>query len=199
MSTSRMDRDDLHEIWAPDSATWRAWLETHHDREAGVWLFYHKKSSGKASITWSEAVDEALCFGWIDSTVRPIDDQTYKQYFAPRKAKSNWSKVNKAKIERLIADGRMMPAGLAAVDQAKQNGSWSNLDDVEAMVMPSDLEAALDAMPGAREYVDGLSKTRRWELLYWINGARRESTRADRIRQVTEAAAEGKRPPRFRQ
>jgi uncharacterized protein YdeI (YjbR/CyaY-like superfamily) len=188
----------LHEVWAPDSETWRAWLEQHHDCESGVWLFYHRKGSGRPSIDWSRAVDEALCFGWIDSTVRPIDDLTYKQYFAPRKAKSNWSKVNKQKVERLIAEGRMMPAGFAVIERAKENGSWSNLDDVEAMVMPEDLTVALDALPGARAYVDGLSKTRRWALLYWINGARRESTRADRIRQVAEAAALGKRPSRFR-
>lgn len=199
MRSFKMDRDDLHEVRAPDSETWQAWLEQHHDREPGVWLLYYRQGSGRPSITWSEAVDEALCFGWIDSTVRPIDDLTYKQYFAPRKPKSNWSKINKQKVERLIAEGRMRPAGLAAIEQARRNGSWANLDNVEAMVMPDDLTNALDALPGARAYVDGLSKTRRWELLYWINGAKRESTRADRVRQIAEAAAQGRRPPRFRQ
>jgi uncharacterized protein YdeI (YjbR/CyaY-like superfamily) len=158
-----------------------------------------KKAAGKPSIVWSEAVDEALCFGWIDSTARSIDDLSYKQYFAPRKPRSNWSKINKEKVERLIAEGRMTPAGLAAVEEAKRNGSWTNLDAVEAMEMPPDLLAALEAHPGAREYVESLSKTRRWEMLYWINGAKREITRADRIRQVAEAAARGKRPDRFRQ
>jgi uncharacterized protein YdeI (YjbR/CyaY-like superfamily) len=157
----------------------------------------HKKASGQPSINWDAAVDEALCFGWIDSVMRPIDELTYRQYFSPRKPNGNWSKINKAKVERLIAEGRMMPAGLAAVERAKANGSWEALDRVEAMEMPTDLLAALDAHPGARDYVESLSKTRRWELLYWVNGAKHDTTRADRIRQIAEAAAEGKRPPRF--
>ena len=198
MSQRKMDRDDLHQIWAPDAATWRAWLEEHHNQEPGVWLFLWKKSSGKPSIDWSDAVDEALCFGWIDSTRRSVDEHSHKQYFAPRKPKGNWSKINKEKVERLIADGRMTPAGLAAIERAKANGSWSNLDDVEAMVVPDDLIAAIDAKPGAREYVDSLSRMKLWEILYWINGAKRETTRADRIRQIAEAAAQGKRPERFR-
>jgi uncharacterized protein YdeI (YjbR/CyaY-like superfamily) len=199
MSQNKLDRDDLHEVWAPDRATWRAWLQEHHDQQDGVWLFYWKKATGKPSIDWSDAVDEALCFGWIDSTRRAVDDRSFKQYFAPRKPKSNWSKINKEKVERLIAEGRMMPAGLAVIEQAKANGSWESLDGVEAMIAPDDLIAALDAVPAARAYFDTLSRMKRWEVLYWINGAKREITRADRIRQIVEAAAEGKRPPRFRQ
>jgi uncharacterized protein YdeI (YjbR/CyaY-like superfamily) len=194
-----MDRDDLQEVWATDRATWRAWLEEHHDREPGVWLFYWKKASGKATMDWSDAVDEAICFGWIDSTRMTVDEHSFKQYFAPRKPRSNWSKINKAKVERLIAEGRMTPAGMAAVELAKANGSWSNLDDVEAMVVPDDLIAALDAVPAARACFDSLSAIRRKELLYWLSGAKRPTTRADRIRQIAEAAAQGKRPERFRQ
>jgi uncharacterized protein YdeI (YjbR/CyaY-like superfamily) len=193
----KLDRDDLQQVWAPDVATWRAWLSQHHATEPGVWLMSWKKAAGKPSIVWSEAVDEALCFGWIDSTARSIDDLSYKQYFAPRKPRSNWSKINKEKVERLIAEGRMTPAGLAAIEEAKRNGSWNNLDAVEAMEMPADFVAALEAHPGAREYVESLSKTKRWALLYWINGAKREATRADRIRQIAEAAAQGTRPERF--
>lgn len=197
MTKGKLDRDDLHEVWAPDRETWRAWLAEHHGTQTGVWLHFFKKGSGKPSIDWSAAVDEALCFGWIDSIVRRIDDTSHKQYFSPRKPKGNWSKINKEKVERLIAEGRMMPAGLAAIERAKANGSWETLDTVEAMEVPADLLAALDARPGAREYVESLSKTRRWALLYWVAGAKREATRADRIRQVAEAAAEGKRPARF--
>jgi uncharacterized protein YdeI (YjbR/CyaY-like superfamily) len=193
----KLDRDDLQRIWAPDAATWREWLEEHHATEPGVWLMSWKKAAGKPSISWSEAVDEALCFGWIDSTRRSIDELSSQQYFAPRKPKSNWSKINKEKVERLIAEGRMTPAGLAAIEEAKRNGSWNNLDAVEAMEMPADFVAALEAHPGAREYVESLSKTKRWALLYWINGAKREATRADRIRQIAEAAAQGTRPERF--
>jgi uncharacterized protein YdeI (YjbR/CyaY-like superfamily) len=197
--SQKLDRDDLHEIRAPDRETWRAWLEEHHAEQSGVWLLSWRKASGRPSIDWSDAVDEAICFGWIDSTRRPVDDLSFKQYFAPRKPKSNWSRINKEKVERLIAEGRMTPAGLAAVERAKANGSWGNLDSVEAMVVPGDLGAALDAVPAACAYFDALSRAKRWEVLYWINGAKRATTRADRIRQIVEAAAEGKRPARFRQ
>jgi uncharacterized protein YdeI (YjbR/CyaY-like superfamily) len=197
--SQKLDRDDLHEIRAPDRETWRAWLEEHHAEQSGVWLLYWRQASGRPSIDWSDAVDEAICFGWIDSTRRPLDDLSFKQYFAPRKPKSNWSRINKEKVERLIAEGRMTPAGLAAVERAKANGSWENLDSVEAMVVPDELGAALDAVPAARAYFDALSRAKRWEVLYWINGAKRAATRADRIRQIVEAAAEGKRPARFRQ
>ena len=199
MSQRKMDREDLQQIWIPDRETWRAWLETHHATEPGVWVFYWKKGSGKKSLDWSDAVDEALCFGWIDSTRRSVDDQSFKQYFAPRKPKSNWSRINKEKVARLTAEGRMAPAGLVAVEAARQNGTWSSLDDVEAMVVPDDLIAAIDAEPGARKYFDSLNRMKRWEILYWIASARRETTRADRIRQIAEAAAQGKRPDRFRQ
>jgi uncharacterized protein YdeI (YjbR/CyaY-like superfamily) len=157
-----------------------------------------RKDAGRAGVTWQEIVDEALCFGWIDSTRKSVDEHSFKQYFAPRKPKSNWSKINKEKVERLIAEGRMTPAGLDAIERAKANGSWSNLDDVEAMVVPDDLIAAISATPGARDYFDSLTRMKLWEILYWINGAKRETTRADRIRQIAEAAAQGKRPDRFR-
>jgi uncharacterized protein YdeI (YjbR/CyaY-like superfamily) len=197
--SQKLDRDDIHEIRAPDRETWRAWLQQHHAEQPGVWLLYWRKSSGRPSIDWSDAVDEAICFGWIDSTRRPLDDLSFKQYFAPRKPKSTWSRINKAKVERLIAEGRMTTAGLTAVEQAKANGSWEHLDDVEAMRVPDDLDGALDAVPAARRYFDALSRMKRWEVLYWVNAARREDTRADRIRQVVDAAAERRRPPRFRQ
>ena len=198
MGTRKVDQDHLQDIWAEDGESWRAWLLEHHASETGVWLHMHKKGSGKPSIAWSEAVDEALCFGWIDSISRSIDDQTYKQYFCPRKPKGNWSRINKAKVEALIAAGKMMPAGQSAIDLAKANGSWTNLDAVEAMDVPDDLIAALAIYPGAQDYFDSLSKSGRWQMLYWINGAKRDTTRAQRIADVATHAAEGKRPPRFR-
>jgi uncharacterized protein YdeI (YjbR/CyaY-like superfamily) len=199
MANNRLDSEALHQIWAPDRATWRKWLEAHHASEPGVWLYQWKKSSGNPSITWSEAVDEALCFGWIDSTRRAVDEQSFKQYFAPRKARSNWSQINKEKVERLIAEGKMTQAGLTVIVRAKTNGSWTNLDEVERDVVPDDLNLALDELPAARAYFDELSRMKRWEILYWFNGAKRDATRADRIRQIVEAAAQGQRPPRFRQ
>ncbi len=195
----KIDREALQKVYARNRDEWRAWLAEHHDKEPAVWLYLYTKSSGEESIDWDAAVDEALCFGWIDSVVNRIDDRLRRQYFSPRKPKGNWSKINKGKIERLTVEGRMMPAGIAAVERAKANGSWETLDKVEAMEMPDDLVAALAVHPKARPYFDGLSKTRRWEMLYWLNSAKRETTRADRIRQIAEAAAEERRPERFRQ
>ncbi len=194
---AKIDREALDHVEAPDSSVWRAWLEEHHLTQPAVWLILYTKASGVESIDWDKAVDEALCFGWIDSVVQRLDDTRRRQYFGPRKPKGNWSKVNKSKVERLIAEGKMMPAGLAAIERAKANGSWEQLDSVEAMIEPDELRDALDSIPVARAYFDGLSKSGRWQLLYWINSAKRAETISDRIRQVVEAAAEQRRPARF--
>jgi uncharacterized protein YdeI (YjbR/CyaY-like superfamily) len=199
MTGKKIDREDLQEVWAASPVEWRDWLEQHHEAESGVWLHCYKKAAGKPSITWAEAVEEALCFGWIDSIRRSIDDLTFRQYFAPRKPTGTWSKVNKEKIELLIADGRMTAAGLAVIERAKANGSWEQIDSVEAMEMPEELIAALDANPTAMAYIESLNKTPHWELLYWINAARRPATRSERIAEIVRCAAEGRRPDRFRQ
>jgi uncharacterized protein YdeI (YjbR/CyaY-like superfamily) len=122
---------------------WREWLQAHHHQQQSVWLMYHKKTAATPTLTWSEAVDEALCFGWLDSTAKPLDAEKYQQFFSRRKPKSGWSKVNKAKVQRLIAEEKMMPAGLATIETAQQNGSWTLLDDVEELRLPADLEQAI--------------------------------------------------------
>ena len=185
--------DGIARIYAADRAAWRAWLETNAETTAAVWLVVYKKGSGQPSITWDEAVEEALCFGWIDSKAKPIDDLRYRQYFSPRKPTSVWSKVNKARIERLIADGLMREPGLRAIATAKANGSWSVLDDVEALVIPDDLAAAFAESPGAREAFDRLSRTNRRNTLQWIATAKRPQTRAKRIATIVSGGAEG--PP----
>lgn len=195
---ARIDRETLPKVWAPTAEDWRSWLLANHQTEPACWLYLYNKSSGEPSIDWDTAVTEALCFGWIDSVAQRIDERHRRQYFSPRKPSGNWSKINKAKVERLIAEGRMMPAGMAAIERAKANGSWERLDTVEAMETPPDLEVGLNAEPVARAYFDSLSKTRRWAMLYWINSARRAETRADRIRQVLEALANERMPDRFR-
>jgi uncharacterized protein YdeI (YjbR/CyaY-like superfamily) len=197
MSTKKIDRDDIQMIWAETPEAWRAWLDANHQTETGVWLHYYKKATGRPSVDWTAAVEEALCYGWIDSIRRSIDDVSFKQYFAPRKPKGTWSRINKQAVERLIAEGRMRPAGIAAVEVAKANGAWESLDAVEAMDMPDDLAAALDAYPGARAYVDGVAKFARWQLFYWVNAAKRPATRADRIEEIARCAAEGRPPDRF--
>ena len=184
--------DGIDRVHAANRSVWRSWLETHGETSAAVWLVYYKKSSGQPSITWSEAVEEALCFGWIDSKAKPIDDRRYMQYFSPRKPKSGWSQINKASVERLIADGLMREPGLRAIETAKANGSWTALDDIEALVIPDDLAAALAAAPGTRDRFDRLSRTNRRIILQRIATAKRPETRARRIAEAVAVVGEGR-------
>lgn len=193
---ARMDRESLQKVWAPNADVWRAWLDEHHATEPGVWLYMHKKGSGEPSIDWDVAVTEALCYGWIDSVSQRVDDRVRRQYFSPRRPKGTWSRTNKEKVERLIAEGRMMPAGQAAIDRAKANGSWAHLDAVEALIVPEDLQAWFDANPEGHAFFQALSKSRRWAMLYRINSAKRPDTREKRIREITNALAEGLLPDR---
>ena len=186
--------DGIARIYAADRAAWRSWLETHGETSVAVWLVYYKKTSGQPSISWNEAVEEALCFGWIDSKAKPIDDQRYMQYFSPRRATSVWSAINKASVERLAADGLMHESGLRAIERAQANGSWSALDAVDALVIPDDLAAAFAAAPGTRDRFDRLSRTNRRIILQRIATAKRPETRARRIATAVSAVAEG-RPP----
>jgi uncharacterized protein YdeI (YjbR/CyaY-like superfamily) len=175
-------------------AEWRAWLAENHAASTGVWLVYPKKSSGLPGPSYEEAVEEALCFGWIDSRVRPLDERRRLQWFSPRRPGSIWSAPNKARVARLLAAGRMAPAGLAKIEAAKADGSWEILDKVDALEMPEDLVAALAAAPGAEAGFAGLAASIRKPLLYWLLSAKRPATRVRRIAALVEAAAEG-RPP----
>jgi uncharacterized protein YdeI (YjbR/CyaY-like superfamily) len=182
----------------PDSRqAWREWLQTNHQTEQSVWVLYYKKKTNVPSLTWSEAVDEALCFGWIDSTAKPIDDQTYRQFFSKRKPKSVWSKVNKEKVKNLIEQGLMMQAGLDSIAIAKQNGSWTILDEVEELIVPDDLDAALEAQTGAKAFFMGLTKSTRKVMLQWLVLAKQATTRQKRIREIADSAAQGLKPKQF--
>ncbi|NIJ44749.1 uncharacterized protein YdeI (YjbR/CyaY-like superfamily) [Wenyingzhuangia heitensis] len=163
---------------------WRQWLVENHLEKDSVWLIIYKKGSKTPNLTWSEAVDQALCFGWIDSVKKTIDSQKYKQYFGKRKPKSNWSKVNKTKIEVLSKKGLMVQAGLDSISVAKQNGSWTILDAVEALIIPSDLEIALGTYPNAKEIFLSLSKSVRKLMLYKIMSAKKPETRQKRIDEI---------------
>jgi uncharacterized protein YdeI (YjbR/CyaY-like superfamily) len=176
---------------------WREWLLAHHAEQQAVWLVYHKKHTGTPSLTWSEAVSEALCFGWIDSQAKPIDADTYRQLFSRRKPRSGWSRVNKEKIQQLVAEGQMMPAGLAAIETAQQNGSWALLDEVDALVVPPDLAQALQASPAADNYFASLSRTDRRNLLQWLVLARRPETRQRRLAEIVALAAQQQKPAQF--
>lgn len=176
---------------------WRRWLEDNHAKEQAVWVVFYKKSSHIPSITWSEAVDEAICFGWIDSKKIAIDSEKSHQFFSKRKAKSTWSKINKEKIERLTAAGLMTKAGHESIERAKQNGSWTILDEVEELVVPKDLETALELHEGALEYFLGLSKSVKKMMLYWLVSAKRPETRQKRIDELVENAAQNRKPKQF--
>ncbi|MES2517670.1 MAG: hypothetical protein V4585_06160 [Bacteroidota bacterium] len=142
------------DIFCPTSqADWRLWLLENHTSKQSVWLVYHKKKANTPSISWSQAVDEALCFGWIDSVAKTIDDEKFMQFFSKRKPKSVWSKVNKEKVERFIANGLMTKAGFDSIERAKQNGSWIILDDVEELKIPEDLEEAFNTKSGSKNYL----------------------------------------------
>ena len=153
----------------------------------------YKQQSGKPIINWSDAVDEALCFGWIDSTRKTLDENTFIQFFSRRKPNSNWSKINKEKVERLIAAKKMAKAGLQCIEIAKQNGSWTILDQVEAYVIPKDLEKAFKSFPGAQSWFTAQAKSIQKLMLTWIATARRPETREKRIAAVAEAAGRKER------
>ena len=183
----------LEQVYVPDRAAWRRWLTKEHARSPGIWLVFDKKSSRPDRLAYGDAVEEALCFGWIDSLVRRLDDARYVQLFTPRKPKSTWSRSNKVRVERLLAQGLMAPAGLASIELAKTNGSWESLDAVEAFVMPDDLATALAGVPGAAEKFAAFSPSARKAYLHWISQAVRPETRAKRIQEVAGHAAAGRK------
>jgi uncharacterized protein YdeI (YjbR/CyaY-like superfamily) len=185
--------DDAPHVHADDRATWRAWLEANHAAARGAWLVTWRPRTGHAHLDYEAAVEEALCFGWVDSTGGHFDDDRGKLYFAPRKPRSGWAATNKARVERLIADGRMAPAGLAAIERAKANGSWEILDSVERLDVPDDLAAVLERLPPAAANFAAFPPSARKMLLGWVALARRPETRASRITQIAEAAARNER------
>jgi uncharacterized protein YdeI (YjbR/CyaY-like superfamily) len=183
------------ETFCPTSKTeWRQWLEEHHLSKQAVWLVCYKKEANKPTIAWTEAVDEALCFGWIDSVRKTLDEEKFIQFFSRRKSKGTWSKVNKEKIQQLIDCGLMTEAGYASIERAKQNGSWTILDEVEALVIPKDLETAFNANPKSREFFLSLSKSVRKAILQWLVLAKRPETIQKRITEIVERAAQNLKP-----
>ena len=178
---------------------WRLWLEKHQDRAEGIWLISYKKAIGKPRFEYSEAVEEALCYGWVDSKPRKLDDERSMLWFAPRKRGTGWSKPNKERVEKLIETGQMRPAGLAKVEAAKQDGSWTALDAVEALEIPADLDSALAANPVAREYFDAFPRSVKRGILEWIVNAKKPETRAKRIDETVTRAARNIRANQWRQ
>ncbi len=187
------------EIFYPKSQTeWRNWLQENHLSKQAVWLVYYKKKSKIESLTWSEAVDVALCFGWIDSKRISIDHETSHQFFSKRKPKSTWSKINKNKVEKLIEQGLMTEAGFKSIETAKQNNSWTILDDVEELLIPHDLEAEFIKKTTAKEFFLGLSKSSKKIILYWLVSAKTSETRQKRIAEIIDSAENNLKPKHLR-
>jgi len=177
-----LDKKEL--LYFKNTQEWREWLHENHSTSTAVYLIFYRVNSEFESMRWEEAVQVALCYGWIDSTVRKIDDERRKQVFGPRKDKSVWSKVNKNYIEKLIAENLMHESGLKKIEIAKQNGSWESLDHVENLTIPSDLQKAFDANATAFNNYQNFSFTYRKSYLYWLNQAKREETRTIRIAEI---------------
>ena len=183
--------------YAKDRKAWRKWLEKNHASSTGIWLIYYKKDSGKTRVSYDHAVEEALCFGWIDSTLNPIDEHSYMQLFTPRKQKSNWSKLNKERVGMLIEQGLMTPAGLKKIEAAKENGSWNKIDHIESFSVPPVLEKALAKNKTAKKFFDSLSNTNKKYILYYINNVKNEELKAKRVAEIIAAANENKMHERF--
>ena len=177
-----------------DRAAWRAWLAKNHAAAPEIWLAYYKKGTGKKSISYEEALEDALCYGWIDSTVNKLDAERYIQRYTPRKPKSVWSASNKARVERLIRDGRMAPPGLAAVETAKRNGTWHTFDKVDVTPeVPPDLAAAVEAEPAARANFERVSASQKKMFAWFIISAKRPETRARRVARCLEMIRTGEK------
>ncbi|MBV1694554.1 MAG: YdeI/OmpD-associated family protein [Hyphomicrobiales bacterium] len=183
---------------AETRAQWRGWLRAHHKTSSGIWLVTYKKDSGRPYLPYADTVEEALCFGWIDSRPNRLDQSRFMRLFSPRKPKSPWSKLNKQRVEALIERGLMAPAGLAVIEAAKASGAWSSYDGVEALQMPDDLRAALKANPKAAAHFEAFPPSSKKNIFWWIESAKRPETRAKRIAETVAMAADNLKANHYR-
>jgi uncharacterized protein YdeI (YjbR/CyaY-like superfamily) len=190
-----MPPDDLPVLPFAAPADWEAWLEDNHAEAPGVWLKIAKKASGISTVTHAEALDVALCFGWIDGQRNRFDSDWFLQRFTPRRPRSRWSQINRDKVERLAAAGRMRPAGAHEVERAKADGRWDAAYPSQSKIeVPDDLRAALDADPRAAAAFDRLDSANRFAILYRIHDAKRPETRVRRIERFVAMLARGEKP-----
>jgi uncharacterized protein YdeI (YjbR/CyaY-like superfamily) len=174
------------------AAEWERWLDGHHASSDGLWIKIAKKGSGIDSVRYPEVLETALCFGWIDGRREALDEQHFLQRFAPRRPRSRWSRINREKAERLIADGRMCAAGLAEVERARADGRWkAAYDGQRSITVPEDLRRELDARPHAKAFFAGLSSQNRYAVLYRLQDAKRPETRARRLAKFLEMLEAG--------
>jgi uncharacterized protein YdeI (YjbR/CyaY-like superfamily) len=186
-----MQQGDLPVLTFPSITSWQDWLEAEGPRSAGIWLKISKKGAAEPTISYSDALEVALCFGWIDGQKAGLDEEHWLQRFTPRKPGSRWSKINTQKAEELIEAGRMQPAGLHEVEQARADGRWETAyAGQRAAAVPDDLRRALDANPAASEFFDTISSVNRYAILYRIGAVKRPETRARKIMQYVQMLAE---------
>ena len=189
---TEIHRDGKPMFHAESLGQWRAWLHRNHKASRGVWLVVWKKHTGKPALEYSDTVDEALAYGWIDSRTNRLDDERATRWFCPRNPTSPWSRINRAKIARLVDEGRLQPAGQALVDTARANGAWTIGDEIEDLVIPDDLAEALRSSPSANTHFARFSASAKKNILWWIKSAKRAPTRARRITTTVERAAENR-------
>ncbi len=183
-----------HQLYITNRKEWRRWLENNHKRRNEVWLIYYKKHTGKPRLSYDDAVEEALCYGWIDSNYKRVDDERYMQKFTPRKTKSIWSKTNKNRVKKLIDQGLMTEAGLAKVQEAKRNGSWKDSTPIyDTRRIPPELKSALSASKKAYEFYKNLAPTYKKQYIWWIVSAKREETRKKRIKEALRLLEKNKK------
>jgi uncharacterized protein YdeI (YjbR/CyaY-like superfamily) len=187
-----------NQVFAETRAEWRTWLEQNHTQTTGIWLVFNKKTSGLSHVTYDEQVEEALCFGWVDSKGGKFDDTKSMLYFAPRKGKTGWSRPNKERIERMIEAGLMRSAGLAKIEAAKSDGSWTKLDGVENLEIPDDLGKALGEYPNASSHFEAFPRSAKRGILEWIVQAKKAETRARRIEETARLAQQNVRANQWR-
>lgn len=192
------DKEIIETFYPKSRQEWREWLQENHDKKQSIWLIYYKKKSNIPTIFYSEAVDEALCFGWIDSKAKSVDKDKFMQFFSRRKANSVWSKVNKEKVKRLIDEKIMTKAGYDIIETAKRNGSWTILDEAEALNIPKDLDDEFLKKPNAKKYFLSLSRSDKRNILQWLILAKRQETRQKRITEIVELADQNQKPKQFR-
>lgn len=191
-------RGKVKTLYAPSADAWRNWLASNHVKEKNIWLIIYRKESKTKSVYYPEAVDEALCYGWVDSKPNKRDSESFYQFFAKRNPKSNWSKINKEKVERLFKANKMAAAGMEMISIAKANGTWTALDEVEELVIPPDLKKALKTLPTALTNFEAFPKSVKRGILEWVVNAKLPETRMKRIIETATLAAKNERANQYR-
>ena len=187
------------QYYARDRSEWRAWLEKHHATAAGVWLIAYKQHTDQPSVAYADAVEEALCFGWVDSRPNALDDERFMRLFSPRKPRSPWSRLNKQRVEKLIEQGLMTEAGLKIIEAAKRDGSWNSYDDIEDLTLPADFESGLTANSKASQNFRAFSPSVKKSILWWIGSAKQPETRKKRIDETVRLAEMNIKANQYRQ